>query len=101
MIVSTGLTVPVAVTVREIVPRATGTVVYCIVFLVLRLHEPTATAAMPRIETAATANLYFLRPGHAFLPMIGVFGNFMTLLGASTFGVSKLALMPISRVPLA
>jgi hypothetical protein len=62
MIVSTGLTVPVAVTVREIGPRANGAVTYCTVLLRLSYHNNAPIPPNTKSATIAPANQYFLAP---------------------------------------
>ena len=98
MIVSSGLTVPVAVTPSVTMPRATGTVTYCTLLFVPSPHSHTAIPAMIMIEAAVAASPYFPIPNQLFLAVDGGAVNFTTLPRLSTSDASELTLVVISRI---
>src|SRR5208282_708099 len=57
MIVSTGLTVPVAVTARVIAPRPAGALTYCTGAVRCMLHHATPAATVSASKTTTTQRL--------------------------------------------
>ena len=98
MIVSTGLTVPVAVAVRAMAPRAAGTVTYCAAFFPPSAHSQKAMPAMIASEPKAAASQNFRAPGPFMCAALGDSGNFSTLPRASTGDASELTLIVVSRI---
>ncbi len=91
MIVSTGLTVPVAVAVRVIVPRAAGAVTYCTALLPPSAHRQAANTATTRSKITAAASQNFLAPDHFAGAAVEDDGaDFNTFPRASTCGASEL-----------